>query len=130
MYQGDWKPSVNLPTLLSMIRLLLAHPNPDDGLVADVTEQFVSDRASFDAKARAWTRRHAQSDGEEPACKRQRVQTGNHESVLAENAPVPNESTGGAAGSPVAPKSGRSEGRNPAAADSGVSSESSDDDDE
>ena len=34
--QGSWTPSVNLSTLLTSIRLLMAHPNPDDGLMADI----------------------------------------------------------------------------------------------
>merc|ERR1719487_653964 len=38
--QGSWSPSVNINTLLLTIRLLLAHPNADDGLVADITELY------------------------------------------------------------------------------------------
>jgi hypothetical protein len=34
--KGAWKPSLNVPTLLASIGLLLAEPNPDDGLVTDV----------------------------------------------------------------------------------------------
>lgn len=34
--QGSWAPSVNINTLLLSIRLLLAYPNPEDGLVADI----------------------------------------------------------------------------------------------
>ena len=30
--KGCWKPSLNVSTLLSTIRLLLSEPNPDDGL--------------------------------------------------------------------------------------------------
>lgn len=33
--KGAWKPSLNIGTLLSSIALLLADPNPDDGLVTD-----------------------------------------------------------------------------------------------
>jgi ubiquitin-conjugating enzyme E2 T len=36
--QGSWTPSLNLPTLLTTIRLLLAHPNAEDGLVPEATE--------------------------------------------------------------------------------------------
>lgn len=34
--QGSWAPAVNLNTLLLTIRVLLAYPNPADGLVADI----------------------------------------------------------------------------------------------
>lgn len=36
MYQGSWSPSVNMSTLLTSIRLLMAHPNPDDGLMPEI----------------------------------------------------------------------------------------------
>ena len=34
--KGAWKPSLNVLTVLVSIGLLLAEPNPDDGLVADI----------------------------------------------------------------------------------------------
>ncbi len=34
--QGSWKPSLNLSIVLLSIRLLMAEPNPDDGLVPDL----------------------------------------------------------------------------------------------
>jgi hypothetical protein len=34
--KGAWKPSLNFGTLLASVGLLLAHPNPDDGLVTDI----------------------------------------------------------------------------------------------
>jgi ubiquitin-conjugating enzyme E2 T len=33
---GAWRPALNLSTVLSNIQLLLAEPNPDDGLMADI----------------------------------------------------------------------------------------------
>lgn len=33
--KGSWKPSLNIGTLLTSIALLLAEPNPEDGLVTD-----------------------------------------------------------------------------------------------
>lgn len=41
------------------VRLLLAEPNPDDGLVQEVTEEFRYRREVFDMKARQATTRHA-----------------------------------------------------------------------
>lgn len=34
--KGAWKPSLNVSTLLASVGLLLAEPNPEDGLVTDV----------------------------------------------------------------------------------------------
>ncbi|RHY24558.1 hypothetical protein DYB32_008803 [Aphanomyces invadans] len=34
--KGSWMPSVNLSTLLTTIRLLMAEPNPDDGLMPEI----------------------------------------------------------------------------------------------
>lgn len=36
LVQGSWAPSMNVPTLLTTIRLLMAHPNGDDGLMPDI----------------------------------------------------------------------------------------------
>jgi len=38
--KGAWKPSLNIPTVLSTVRLLLEHPNPDDGLMADIVSHL------------------------------------------------------------------------------------------
>ena len=61
--QGSWAPSVNMSTLLTTIRLLMAHPNPDDGLMPDITELYRRDPAQFARNALASTRRHACGDG-------------------------------------------------------------------
>eukprot|EP00887_Chlorella_sp_A99_P007099 scaffold2.g7099.t1 len=60
--KGAWRPSLSLATVLQSLGLLLAHPNPDDGLVTDVTSEYKHQRQAFDAKARQWTRRHAMPD--------------------------------------------------------------------
>lgn len=79
--QGAWRPSINLSTLLSTIRLLLASPNGDDGLMPEIvrragrslarrcsprhlrrhaqTKQFCDDRPAFEKAAREWTAKHA-----------------------------------------------------------------------
>lgn len=84
--QGAWRPSLNLSTLLTTLRVLLSAPNADDALVADIVRAcavaatslphrgaslpwclaplpqaslFQSDRAQFDRIAREWTLRHA-----------------------------------------------------------------------
>ena len=35
-FQGAWKPSLSISTVLSSIQLLMSHPNPDDGLMLDI----------------------------------------------------------------------------------------------
>ncbi|KNC50949.1 uncharacterized protein AMSG_12052 [Thecamonas trahens ATCC 50062] len=60
--KGAWLPSLNIPTLLTMIRQLLAQPNPDDGLMVDITAQYTDSRPAFDAAARAHTLKHALPD--------------------------------------------------------------------
>ena len=37
---GSWSPAVSLPSLLLSIRSLLAEPNPDDGLVPEISELY------------------------------------------------------------------------------------------
>jgi ubiquitin-conjugating enzyme E2 T len=60
--KGAWTPSLNLSTVLSTIRLLMSHPNPDDGLVPDITEQYRNDPAAFELEARTRTATHATAD--------------------------------------------------------------------
>lgn len=56
---GQWKPAVNLSTVLASIQQLIADPNPDDGLVPEITQEFKQDRALYEATARAHTAKHA-----------------------------------------------------------------------
>ena len=39
--KGSWKPALNVPATLSMIRLLMAEPNADDGLVPDIVRATI-----------------------------------------------------------------------------------------
>jgi hypothetical protein len=39
--QGSWTPSINVPTLLTTVRLLMAQPNADDGLMPEVVSALV-----------------------------------------------------------------------------------------
>eukprot|EP01032_Pedospumella_encystans_P008538 gene8538-10123_t len=49
--QGSWSPSITINTLLLSIRLLLMHPNAEDGLVPDITELFKRDYAAYKRNA-------------------------------------------------------------------------------
>ena len=57
--KGAWKPSLNISTVLSSLQLLMSEPNPDDGLMVDITSQYINDRALFERCAIEHTRRHA-----------------------------------------------------------------------
>ncbi|KAA8496626.1 Ubiquitin-conjugating enzyme E2 T [Porphyridium purpureum] len=57
--KGAWKPSLNVPTVLASIQLLLAEPNPDDPLVQDIAAQLVADPAAFRDAAFRHARAHA-----------------------------------------------------------------------
>ncbi|CAM9484216.1 unnamed protein product [Chrysoparadoxa australica] len=59
---GSWTPSINIPTLLTTIRVLVAQPNGDDGLMPDITSLFLSNREHFDIAARKHTAKHATAD--------------------------------------------------------------------
>ena len=56
---GSWSPSINLNTLLLTIRVLMGCPNPDDGLVPDITEEYKRDRELWKRKASEHTKLHA-----------------------------------------------------------------------
>ena len=61
--KGAWRPALNLAAVLASIRALLASPNGDDGLDAEVSHQFRHDRARFEAQARAMAARFAGGEG-------------------------------------------------------------------
>jgi hypothetical protein len=43
---GSWTPSINIPTLLTTIRTLIAHPNGDDGLMPEIVSFTVAKSCS------------------------------------------------------------------------------------
>ena len=57
--QGTWSPCININTLLLTIRVLMASPNPDDGLVPDITEEYKRDPALWRRKALIHARQNA-----------------------------------------------------------------------
>eukprot|EP00042_Codosiga_hollandica_P039770 m.336099 g.336099 ORF g.336099 m.336099 type:complete len:261 (-) comp55690_c0_seq4:726-1508(-) len=56
---GTWKPSWNIGTVLTSIQLLMSQPNPEDGLLEEVSKEFKENREQFERTAREWTARHA-----------------------------------------------------------------------
>ncbi|ETI44100.1 hypothetical protein L917_10665 [Phytophthora nicotianae] len=59
--KGSWLPSVNISTLLTTIRLLMAEPNADDGLMPEIADIFKHNRELFNRKATEVTMQHARN---------------------------------------------------------------------
>ncbi|XP_056130915.1 ubiquitin-conjugating enzyme E2 T [Lampris incognitus] len=57
--KGAWRPSLNISTVLASIQLLMAEPNPDDPLMADISSEFKHNKPLFLEKARKWTKEYA-----------------------------------------------------------------------
>ncbi|CAA7045762.1 unnamed protein product [Microthlaspi erraticum] len=57
--KGAWQPSLNISTVLTSIGLLLSDPNPDDGLMCEVSREYKYNRQTFDYKAREMTEKYA-----------------------------------------------------------------------
>ncbi|KAG7279872.1 hypothetical protein CRUP_016199, partial [Coryphaenoides rupestris] len=57
--KGAWRPSLNISTVLTSIQLLMAEPNSDDPLMADISSEFKYNKQLFVEKARRWTVQHA-----------------------------------------------------------------------
>eukprot|EP00123_Amoebidium_parasiticum_P020274 comp46536_c0_seq1/m.47576 comp46536_c0_seq1/g.47576 ORF comp46536_c0_seq1/g.47576 comp46536_c0_seq1/m.47576 type:complete len:178 (-) comp46536_c0_seq1:29-562(-) len=69
--KGGWKPSLNITTVLASIQVLLAEPNPDDSLMADIASEYKMNRARFNERAKDLTRKHAMQSAC-PATKKQK----------------------------------------------------------
>lgn len=48
---GSWSPAVSLPSLLLSIRSLMAEPNPDDGLVPEISDLYKRNPAQWTKEA-------------------------------------------------------------------------------
>ncbi|CAO2190965.1 unnamed protein product [Urochloa humidicola] len=57
--KGAWQPSLNIATVLTSIGLLLSEPNPDDGLMAEISREYKYNRQVFDINAQLWTEKYA-----------------------------------------------------------------------
>ncbi|KAK4299076.1 hypothetical protein Pmani_028627 [Petrolisthes manimaculis] len=64
---GSWRPIHNLATVLTSVRLLLEHPNPDDPLMIDIAADYQLRKPMFDATAREWTAKYAKDKDVIPA---------------------------------------------------------------
>ena len=57
--KGSWKPSLNLSSVLTSLRLLLTEPNPADPLMADIANEYLFNRQQFLETAKRWTTEYA-----------------------------------------------------------------------
>lgn len=55
---GSWSPAVSLPSLLLSLRSLLAEPNPEDGLEAEISNLYKHHPEQWRAEARRRTQLH------------------------------------------------------------------------
>ena len=92
--KGAWKPSLNLKTVLLSIRLLMSEPNPDDGLMVDITHEYIHNRALFERTAVERTRLHATEEAAAAA-----AAAAEPEPAASEPAAAATAASGGAAAS-------------------------------
>lgn len=59
---GSWSPAVSLPCLLLSVRSLMAEPNPDDGLVPEISDLYKRDPKRWAEEAKRRTNREATAD--------------------------------------------------------------------
>jgi len=55
----EWSSALTMSRVILSLSALLVDPNPDDPLAPDVAHVYKSNKESFLATAREWTRRHA-----------------------------------------------------------------------
>lgn len=60
---GGWKPCLNLGSVLTCIRLLMAQPNPDDPLMAEIANEFKHNKSLYLDKAKDWTSKYGKPEG-------------------------------------------------------------------
>ncbi|TRM61832.1 UBC-like protein [Schizophyllum amplum] len=57
--RDEWKPSVTLPTVLSIIQEKVNNPSPDDPFEPEIAAQLKTDKSAFKATAKEWTKKYA-----------------------------------------------------------------------
>ncbi|KAM5290451.1 ubiquitin-conjugating enzyme E2 D3-like [Glossophaga mutica] len=55
----QWSPALTTSKVLLSISSILCDPNPDDALVPSIARMYLKDRDTYNAMARAWTRKYA-----------------------------------------------------------------------
>lgn len=57
--KNKWTPAENISKVLVAIYYLLATPDPDDSLSAEIAAQYKTDRNAFNNTAKEWTQQYA-----------------------------------------------------------------------
>ena len=57
--KDQWSPALTISKVLLSICSLLTDPNPDDPLVPEIARIYVSDRETYNQKAKQMTQQHA-----------------------------------------------------------------------
>ena len=55
----EWKPPNKINDVLKLVRTVLAAPQPDDAVEAQIADQFKNDRKGFESTAKQWTQKYA-----------------------------------------------------------------------
>ena len=63
--QGSWRPAHNISTVLTSIQILVSEPDPDDGLMADISHEYKHNRPRFVEKAKEWVQMYAKEEDKE-----------------------------------------------------------------
>lgn len=57
--KDQWSPALTISKVLLSICALITAPNPDDPLMPEIAELYVSNREAYDEKARLYTQQYA-----------------------------------------------------------------------
>ncbi|TDL27579.1 ubiquitin-conjugating enzyme [Rickenella mellea] len=57
--RDEWKPTVSIATVLSVIQEKVNNPSPDDPYEPEIAAQLKSEEAKFMATAKEWTKKYA-----------------------------------------------------------------------
>jgi ubiquitin-conjugating enzyme E2 D len=57
--KDQWSPALTISKVLLSISSLLTDPNPDDPLVPEIAHLYKSNKSSYEATAREWTKKYA-----------------------------------------------------------------------
>jgi ubiquitin-conjugating enzyme E2 D/E len=55
----EWKPPNKVAAVLRLIQTLLIEPNIDDAIEPSIANDYKSNRAEFDKKAKEWVKQYA-----------------------------------------------------------------------
>jgi ubiquitin-protein ligase len=57
--KNAWSAALKLSSILLSLSVLLANPNPDDPLVSDIADEYITNKKLFESNARAYTKKYS-----------------------------------------------------------------------